>query len=238
MKVAIFSKLTLKENEIKNLFESHNKLKNVDLHIYDPIKRGDLQKPEMLNYDIIGIIDGCFLQNTAVGHREILNIIKKGIKVYGAGSMGALRASELDDFGMVGVGKVYNLYKSGALCDDDEVAVTFDKILNHNQNLSQKEQSEFEIVQVTFSMVSFREFMANALSDNIVTREEHDILIKNAKELYYPLRTYETVFEKSQISKETMDNLMNYIKSQKDMKMVDGFEMLNHIIKDISNFKK
>ncbi|MBP2201348.1 hypothetical protein J3E07_000746 [Methanococcus voltae] len=229
LKVAIFSKLTLKENEIKNLFESHKKLKNVDLHIYDPIKRGDLQKPEMLNYDIIGIIDGCFLQNTAVGHREILHIIRKGIKVYGAGSMGALRASELDGFGMVGVGKVYNLYKSGTLCDDDEVAVTFDNV---------KSQNGFEIIQVTFSMVSFREFMANALSDDVINREEHDILIKSAKELYYPLRTYETVFEKSQISWETTENLMNYIKSQKDMKMIDGFEMLNHMINDISNFKK
>ena len=37
--------------------------------------------------------------------------------------MGALRASELDDFGMVGVGQVYMDYKTGVIESDDDVAV-------------------------------------------------------------------------------------------------------------------
>ncbi len=39
--------------------------------------------------------------------------MKKGVKVYGSSSMGALRASELDEFGMVGVGRIYECYRSG-----------------------------------------------------------------------------------------------------------------------------
>ncbi|MCS3901837.1 TfuA-like protein [Methanococcus voltae] len=224
LKIAIFSKLTLKEKEIKNLFEESN-LNNYELTIYDPIKRGDLQKPEMLNYDVIGIIDGCFLQNTAVGHREILNILKNNVKVYGAGSMGALRASELDTLGMMGVGKVYELYKSGKLCDDDEVAVTFDKKTENG-----------EIVQITFSMVSFREIMKNALAENIINQKDYKLIINSAKELYYPLRTYETVFDKSKLDKEIQIKIMDYINTQRDIKHIDGCNMIKKIISDNSTF--
>ena len=37
--------------------------------------------------------------------------------------MGALRAAELDSFGMVGIGAIYRAYRDGVLEDDDEVAV-------------------------------------------------------------------------------------------------------------------
>ncbi|MGZ7136369.1 MAG: TfuA-like protein, partial [Methanobacterium sp.] len=73
-----------------------------------PIKRGDITAVVNENPDIIGIIDGVFHQQPAVSHREILDALKKGITVVGGASMGALRASELDDFGMIGVGYVYN----------------------------------------------------------------------------------------------------------------------------------
>jgi hypothetical protein len=53
-----------------------------------------------------------------------------GIPVYGAASMGALRAAELAQFGMVGVGRIFEAYRDGVLEpfdepfeDDDEVAV-------------------------------------------------------------------------------------------------------------------
>ena len=41
----------------------------------------------------------------------------------GGASMGALRASELDDFGMIGVGRVYQDYRMGIIESDDDVAV-------------------------------------------------------------------------------------------------------------------
>ena len=48
----------------------------------------------------------------------------------GAGSIGALRAAELEAFGMVGEGRIFEAYRSGVLEpydtpfeDDDEVAV-------------------------------------------------------------------------------------------------------------------
>jgi len=71
----------------------------------------------------IAIIDGYFERMAAVWHKEILIAIERGITVWGAASMGALRAAELAPFGMHGVGAIYRGFASGALTADDEVAV-------------------------------------------------------------------------------------------------------------------
>ena len=46
-----------------------------------------------------------------------------GVRVVGASSMGALRAAELDRFGMEGVGEVYAYYRDGWLTADADVAL-------------------------------------------------------------------------------------------------------------------
>ena len=58
----------------------------------------------------IAIIDGYFERMAAVWHKEILVALEKGIAVWGAASMGALRAAELAPFGMVGVGAIYQAF--------------------------------------------------------------------------------------------------------------------------------
>jgi len=42
-----------------------------------------------------------------VWHKEILWAMDRGIHVYGGASIGALRAAELADFGMTGIGQIY-----------------------------------------------------------------------------------------------------------------------------------
>jgi hypothetical protein len=71
----------------------------------------------------IAIIDGYFERMAAVWHKEILLALERGIAVWGAASMGALRAAELAAFGMRGVGAIYRGFARGALIADDEVAV-------------------------------------------------------------------------------------------------------------------
>jgi hypothetical protein len=71
----------------------------------------------------IAIIDGYFERMAAVWHKEILLALERGIAVWGAASMGALRAAELAAFGMRGVGAIYRGFASGALVADDEVAI-------------------------------------------------------------------------------------------------------------------
>ncbi len=95
-------------------------------HYLPPARRGDLLAAAEKGATIIGLIDGVFHQESAVAHREILAAIKKGVRVVGASSMGALRAAEMDTLGMVGIGEIYRMYKSGELESDDEVALVFD----------------------------------------------------------------------------------------------------------------
>ena len=91
-----------------------------------PAKRGDLLAAVQEGATVIGLIDGVFHQESAVAHREILTAVRKGVRVVGASSMGALRAAEMDTLGMAGIGKIYRMYKSGELESDDEVALVFD----------------------------------------------------------------------------------------------------------------
>jgi hypothetical protein len=71
----------------------------------------------------IALIDGYFEHVAAVWHKEILVALERGAEVWGAASMGALRAAELAPFGMRGVGAVFRAFARGALDADDEVAV-------------------------------------------------------------------------------------------------------------------
>lgn len=69
------------------------------------------------------LIDGLFDAQPAPWHKELLLLMSRGTCVFGAASMGALRAAELDRFGMIGVGVVYRAFRDGGLSGDDEVAL-------------------------------------------------------------------------------------------------------------------
>ena len=95
----------------------------LDAQYLPPAGHGDVLRAALRRPRVIAIVDGVFERQPAVWHKEILFALSKGIHVYGAASMGALRAAELDEFGMRGIGEVYRAYADGTLEDDDEVAV-------------------------------------------------------------------------------------------------------------------
>src|ERR1051326_4602486 len=80
-----------------------------------PVRQGDLYKAALSRPALIGVIDGTFELVPTVWHKEILWAMAHGIHVYGAASIGALRAAELDTFGMQGIGRIYEAYRNGAL---------------------------------------------------------------------------------------------------------------------------
>jgi hypothetical protein len=73
----------------------------------------------------IVLIDGLFHQNLSVWHKEIVYALLEGVVCIGASSMGALRAAEMHRYGMIGVGKIFEMYRDGEE-DDSLVAMTFD----------------------------------------------------------------------------------------------------------------
>jgi hypothetical protein len=97
-----------------------------DAHIAGPIKRGDLLRLD--KFDKFVIIDGEFVQSLSVSPKEILSLLDQKKIVIGAASMGALRASELDRDGMIGVGWVYRRFARAVIRRDDEVALVYSLI--------------------------------------------------------------------------------------------------------------
>ncbi|MGE0868308.1 MAG: TfuA-like protein [Kofleriaceae bacterium] len=94
------------------------------VRVVPPVAVGDvLRLTRQRTIRRIAIIDGYFERMAAVWHKELLLAIERGIAVWGASSMGALRAAELARFGMRGVGAIYRMYARGELIADDEVAV-------------------------------------------------------------------------------------------------------------------
>jgi hypothetical protein len=145
-----------------------------------PAAQGDVYRATLEKPRAIGIIDGYFHGVPAVWHKEILWAMTQGIYVFGAASMGALRAAELHPFGMRGVGRIFEAYRDGALTDDDEVALT-----HGPQDLGYPALSE--------PMVNIRATLDSAVSQAIVTEATRIELLALAKAQFYQSRTWATI---------------------------------------------
>jgi hypothetical protein len=128
----------------------------------------------------IAIIDGYFERMAAVWHKEILHALERGVEVYGASSMGALRAAELAPFGMIGVGRIAASYRSGELTDDDEVAVA------HGP-------AERGYPQASVAMVNLRDGLGRARDRGLISGRSHDRLVRAAKGMFYRDRDWESL---------------------------------------------
>jgi hypothetical protein len=90
---------------------------------HPPVTHGDLYRLRLEPGDTVLIVDGLYQHEAPVRHKEILSLCTSGVRVYGAASIGALRASELHGLGMSGLGTVFSWYRHGRLNSDADVAV-------------------------------------------------------------------------------------------------------------------
>jgi hypothetical protein len=86
-----------------------------DVLCLPPVAQGDVYRATQRNPSAIGIIDGYFSGAPSVWHKEILYALSRAIPVFGSASMGALRAAELHDYGMQGVGQIFEAYRDRRL---------------------------------------------------------------------------------------------------------------------------
>lgn len=99
----------------------------LDADYRPPVRRGDVTEVVRAGARSIAIIDGEFGQSLAVSVTEIRSALRAGARVFGASSMGALRAAECHGLGMRGVGVVFSWYRDEFITADDEVALLFDR---------------------------------------------------------------------------------------------------------------
>lgn len=126
------------------------------------------------------IIDGLFQSEPAVRHKEILWALDQGIAVLGAASMGALRAAELHQYGMVGVGLIYRWYRRWPGAPDDAVAVV------HTPH-------EIGAEALTASLIDLLMTIRQAARQGALTALERSLLEGAARRLNFRDRTFANV---------------------------------------------
>jgi hypothetical protein len=142
-----------------------------------PICRGDLARlPEEVRF--VGIVDGEFYQSLAVSPKELLPLLKRGVQVFGASSMGALRAAETYRLGTIGIGKIFAMFRDGILDGDDEVALVYEP--ETYRKLSEP-------------LVNLRCALEMAAEAKIIDEEERDCLVLQMKSYYFPERSHKAL---------------------------------------------
>lgn len=158
-----------------------------DARVLPPVRQGDVYRlVETERPAAIGIVDGTFQHVPAVWHKEILWALECGVHVVGAASMGALRAAELEAFGMRGVGVVFRAYRDGVLPgyddeafeDDDEVAVI------HGP-------AETGYLQLSEALVNIRVTLCAAEAAGVLSSVARKRLATIAKATFYQDRSYD-----------------------------------------------
>jgi hypothetical protein len=148
------------------------------------------------------LIDGQFEDRPAVRHKEILWAMAQGIVMIGAGSMGALRAAELCDFGMIGVGLIYRWYRRWCLAPDDAVAV-------------HAGPPELDFLPLTDPLVDLQRTFSSLMRRKLITPAERGELTMIARGLNFRDRTFAAVLGMAGWPAERVQQLRQEMVGQK-----------------------
>lgn len=182
-----------------------------------PAAQGDVYRAALGRPRAIAFIDGFFHGVPAVWHKEILWALAQGIHVLGASSMGALRAAELADFGMRGVGRIFRDFRDGVLTDDDEVAV-----LHAPGELGWTPLSE--------AMVNIRATLARAVAEAVLPPASADAVVATAKRTFYQQRDWPAVIDAAPIHARERAALRDWLPAGRvDLKRADAAELLETV---------
>jgi hypothetical protein len=220
-KPVIFLGPSLTRQKAKNILEADYR---------PPAKKGDLLRLADLTKDIamVGLVDGFFLQDYPPTPIEVYQLAtKKNILLVGAASLGALRAVELEKFGMIGIGKIFELYKTGKIDGDDEVAVTFEE----GRHTLQSE-----------AMIDIRFNLFIARRKGIIDENTKRQITKVAKNVYFPFRNYADILDLSKrqypLSDSYIESFRAYITSNREsLKERDAIKLLKYMRQRIQQVK-
>lgn len=172
-----------------------------DFDYRTPIQRNDLHMI-LKNYSIPGcvlITDGIFGNRLAVTPVECMDFIEAGWLLLGSSSIGALRAADCNDMGMIGIGDIFMGYQMGYYHSDADVAVIY------------QDESYDEL---TVSMVHADSIAKKLVSQDLLTYLQYRVIIKNIRKIPWHRRSARKVSKifDSNLSKEYTDLFLKYIK--------------------------
>lgn len=153
----------------------------IEFDMRPPARCGDILQAMKGGADRIGLIDGFFGDCRSVWQKEILFALSQGVCIFGAASMGALRAAECDHYGMIGIGEIYNDYKEGRRTADSDVAML------HGPQ-------ELDYIALTLALVDAEATIKCLESSKAITASEAAIMHQTAATLGFRHRTWTAIF--------------------------------------------
>jgi TfuA protein len=154
---------------------------DADLVWAGPAEQGDMVAAVLEGFENILVIDGYFYTRFPCTTLEVMLALEYEVNVFGASSIGALRAVELDVWGMIGTGRVYEYLKKQEIKPYHIVAQTYDEVDR----------------PLTTPLIQIVYFLVCASSDGVVTREEHEALRAAVDEIHFTFLSFESFFLKA-----------------------------------------
>lgn len=188
----------------------------LDADYRPPIKRGDLD--DLTSGHVVAIIDGVFDQTLAVSPSEVRAAVRRRVHVLGCSSIGALRAVEVP--GVVGVGRVFDLFRTGAIDRDDEVALTFDP--DTLRPLSQP-------------LVNVRHAVAQLQSAGTISADHARRIIEAAQALPYGERIYPAILHRAGFCDDDQSRQLSRMLAFHDLKRQDAVLLLELLARSIDS---
>ena len=192
--------------------------------VHPPVAAGDLLELHAAPGDVVVVLDGVFHQSRSVRHKELLELIGRGVTVWGASSMGALRGAEMRPLGMRAHGRIARLYSLGLLTGDDEVAV-----LHGDAEAGWRSLSE--------ALVNVRATLRRAVRDGALDRGAAGTVLAGAAALPYEQRRWEAILhlEAGRLGEEAAEALRPYGGARRvDLKRLDAESCLVAVARSLA----
>ncbi|NTF09636.1 antibiotic resistance protein [Agrobacterium rubi] len=182
-----------------------------DIDIRPPACQGDVMRAVADGATAIGLIDGQFEMVAPVWHKELLFALSRNITVLGAASMGALRAAECADFGMIGIGTIFEDYVSGRRVDDADVALTYGP-------------AELGYPPSTIPLVNAQATIARISELGMLSAASCQALDDAAQALFFKRRSWKSIATLSGVDVETLKPILAHCRV--DQKKLDAMKLL------------
>ncbi|WP_064695392.1 TfuA-like protein [Rhizobium aegyptiacum] len=188
------------------------------IRVLPPATQGDVLAAVEQGANVIGLIDGGFEYAAPVWHKEILYALSLGVTVLGAASMGALRAAECQSFGMIGIGRIFEDYRTGRLIDDAAVALVHAPSALGGKPLT----IPFVNVSATLDAMESKELLPGGL---------RQVIEDAANAIFFKSRTWRAIVEQcAGIAEQDRPHLLATLVSHSvDQKRIDALELLKAV---------
>lgn len=185
-----------------------------DFDMRPPARNGDLLKAVFDGAQTIGLIDGVFGNELSVWHKEILHALNEGVKVFGAASMGALRAAECSNYGMIGVGRIYDEYSNNSRISDADVAISH-------------APEELGFRPLTLALVDAEATILHHINCEKLSLRLGETLLVKARALRFADRTWAAIVDDINLSSDESTRLLKLFRHEEvNQKRLDAMELL------------